>query len=196
MTRRIVIAVVIVAVAAVAVWLTPPAQHLRRKLAARKLYTHAVSRYMIQDVEGAAETFRTIARQYGDLPLGAMAEIKLAFLEYDADDDEGPHDTEARNARLDRAEALFRRYLDEHPHSVMYLSSSPLPDYEGELELVAWYFLGRIAGDRGNTQEQCAWYQRIVETGSRNKGNMIVSKVTVLLRQMDQPHQGEGGQTR
>ena len=191
MTRRIVIVAVIAAVAAAA-WLSPPAQRLRRSLAARKLYSHAVSRYMIQDVTGAAGSFRTIAQQYGDLPIGAMAEIKLAFLAYDVDDDEGPDSHEARRRRLDRAEALFRRYLDEHPQSVMYLSSSPLPDYEGELGLVAWYFLGRIAGDRGNTEEQRAWYEKIIDAGSRNKGNMIVSKVTVLLRQMDEANAKQG----
>ena len=189
-----------VAVAVAAAWLSPPAKRLRRSLAARKLYTHAVSRYMIHDVDGAAGTFQTIARQYGDLPIGATARVKLAFLAYDADDDEGPDSHEARRRRLDRAEALFRRYLDEHPQSVMYLSSSPLPDYEGELGLVAWYFLGRIAGDRGNTEEQRTWYEKIINAGSRNQGNMIVSKVTVLLRQMDEanasgfdrdPRQGE-----
>jgi len=119
-----------------------------------------------------------------------MAQIKLAFLAYDEDDGE---DAAARRTRLDRAEGLFKQYLDEHRERVMYLSNSPMPDYEGELELVAWYFLGRIAGDRGSRAEQRRWYEKVAGTESRNPGNMIVSKVRVLLREMDEAGGKEGG---
>ena len=175
--------------AGAALWWSPPARRLRSAAAAQRLYGHAVSLYMINDLDGAAHAFRTIAERYHHLPIGAMARLKLAFLVYDADDNETPA---ARATRLDRAEELFNAYLGEHPQSVMYLSNSPMPDYEGELEIVAWYFLGRIAGDRGDTGRRRMWYEKVARTKSRNPGNMIVSKVTVLLREMDHDGANEG----
>lgn len=192
MKRTGLIIVLIPAILVVAVWFSPPFRRFRRSYRAQKLYVHAISLYMAKDVDGAARTFQTIAQRYADLPIGAMAQVKLAFLAYDADDDEGPDSHNARTARLDRAEKLFKNYLHEHPHSVMYLSNSPMPDYEGELELVAWYFLGRIAEDRGNTAEQRVWYEKIASTESENPGNIIVSKVAVLLRETDEAARKEG----
>lgn len=133
MIKRIVIIVIVLAVVA-AVSTTD----LRRKLRAQRLYEKAVAHYMLQRVDASEAAFRELADHYQDLSIGALAELKFTFIAYDQYDD------------LDRAEQLFLAFLQTHPDDVMYLSQLPLPDYEGELQLVAYYFLGRIAQDRGD----------------------------------------------
>lgn len=171
MMKKVAIAVVVVAVVAAVC-----TAGLRRKLRAQRLYERAVAQYMLQRVDDSEATFHELAQHFGDLPIGALAELKIAFIAYD------------EHENLDRAEQLFHEFLDTHPQDVMYLSQAPLPDYEGELQLVAYYFLGRIAQDRGDTPGARRWFERIVTRGSRNPGNMIVGETATLLRHMDDTH--------
>ncbi|MFH0964824.1 MAG: tetratricopeptide repeat protein [Planctomycetota bacterium] len=174
----IVLAVLLVA-------LLPPAfrafSRARRRLAADRLYEKAIGHYMLERVDESLATFKEIASRYADLPLGALAQLKIAFLTYD------------QWHNLDKAESLFREFLDKHPDGVMYLSEVSLPDYDGELELVAYYFLGRIASDRGRPDEARAWFDKILARGSANPANMIVGETTVLVRQMDEAARKQGG---
>lgn len=182
MKRRTITVLLVVLALLAGLWFAPPVRRFRRSYRAQQLYVHAIALYMVVKVDEAKDTLEKIADRYAELPIGAMARIKLAFLAYDDDDNE----TESqRQARLDRAERLFTQYLDDHPQSVLYLSNSPMPDYEGELELVAWYFLGRIARDRGNIDQALAWFHKVADTGSENPSNMIVGKTNVLLREME-----------
>ena len=164
--RRIILWLGLVPVAAVAVgvllsgWL-----HLRRHARAIEAFDAATAAYMMYDVAKAKALFDQVARDYEELPVGALAELKVAFLVYDEAGD------------LDEAERLFVRFLETHRETVLHLPQTPQQfEYHGELELVAWHFLGRIAKDRGRPDEAHRWFQRIVETGSRNPANYIVSE--------------------
>ena len=169
--RRIIVIVAVVAVVALAAW--PGIRRFTRRLAAQRRYEHAFAAYMMSDVDESEKTFSDIARQYADLPIGVMAKLKVAFLAYDDRKD------------LDRAEALFTQVLDEHPDGALYLSDSPVPDYEGELELVAYYFLGLIARERGDARAARVWLERVANQGSCNPANLIVAATSDLLRGMD-----------
>ena len=140
-----------------------------RTAAAQNLYEHAVARYMLNDVNDCEIALRKVARNYPDLALGALAQLKLAFLAYDERGD------------IEGSRAQFQRYLDDHPESVMYLSRAPLPEYEGELELVAYYYLGRIAQQQGQADVASKWFEKIIQQGSQNPANMIVGETRVLL---------------
>jgi len=154
----------------------PAALKVRRASNAIRAYEAGVAAYMLYDVPKARHHFAQVARTYGDLPLGALAELKVAFLAYDEAGD------------LDEAQRLFEHYLDTHPQTVVHLPQTPQRfEYFGELELVAWYFLGRIADDRGDRAEARRWFERIVRTGSRNPANFIVSETRLILKQADAP---------
>ena len=169
--RRVIVIVAIVA--AVGLAASPGVKRFIRRLAAQRQYEHAFAAYMMSDVDEAEKTFSEIASKYADLPIGVMAKLKVAFLAYDERKD------------LDRAEALFTQVLDEHPDGVLYLSDSPVPDYEGELELVAHYFLGLIARERGDAAGARAWLEKVANQGSCNPANLIVAATSDLLRGMD-----------
>ena len=182
MRRRSVIAVVIVAVAlvALAAWISPPGRSLRRRVAANALYEHAVAAYMLSDIEESRAGFAEIAQRYRDLPIGALAELKLAFFAYDEDKD------------IEGAEVMFRRFLQAHPEGITFFLESPAPEYEGELELVAEFFLGRIAQDRSRDREARRIFEAIVAKGSRNEANLIVAETKTILRRMEEEDQ-QGG---
>ena len=169
---RISMACILVVLVGLAVRLAPAIRRYHRSVLATRLYDRAVASYMITDVDECEAIFEQIADLYGDLPIGAMAELKIAWLAYDQHQD------------LGRAEALFSAFLDKHPDGVLYLSETPLPDYEGELEIVAWYFLGRIARDRGDMEAARSWFQRVDERDSRNPANIVVGETRAILRRM------------
>ena len=115
-----------------------------------------------------------MAQAYGDLPVGALADLKRAFLIYDEDGD------------LDRAEKLFIKFLDDHPEPVLHLPATPQAyEYFGELEVVAWFFLGKIAVDRSDPSAARIWFEKIVKTGSRNPANSLVAATRSILRKMN-----------
>lgn len=148
-----------------------------RRLTAKRLYQKAVAAYMLKQVDECEKLFEVIADRYGDLPIGALAELKIAFLSYDQHED------------LNGAETLFLRFLKDHPDGVMYISDAPLPEYNGELELVAFYFLGKIAIERGDNQQGESWFKRIVKQGSRNPANIMVGQTKALLQRMQEESQ-------
>lgn len=174
----ILIACILLILAGLAVRFGPAVRSYHRSVTASHLYDCAVAYYMIRKVDECETTFAEIANLYGDLPIGAMAELKIAWLAYDQHRD------------LDRAEALFSAFLQNHPQGVLYLSDTPLPDYDGELETVAWYFLGRIARDRGNAEAARSWFERVDKAGSRNPANIVVGDTRAILRRMteDEPN--------
>lgn len=171
--RRATVVILIVVVAVAAVLSLPSVRRFRRRLAGQKLYERAFAAYMLGDVERSETTFGEVASRYGDLAIGSMAQLKIAFMAYDEHKD------------ADRAEELFRAFLDEHPDGLLRTLDSPLPDYEGELELVAYYFLGRIALDRGDTDAAREWLERIADRGSCNPANVIVAASSDLLRKIE-----------
>ena len=170
----IAVACSLLALAALAAWLAPAVRRYHRSVIASRLYDRAVASYMIENVDECEATFKEVAGRFGDLPIGAMAELKIAWLAYDQHQD------------LDRAETLFTAFLDKHPEGVLYLSDTPLPDYDGELETVAWYFLGRIAHDRGNVEVARSWFERVDQQGSRNPANIVVGDTRAILRRMNE----------
>jgi len=177
----IVVGVVLALLAGLA--MTPQAHDFRRRMAANKLYEHAVAEYMHSNIEESRSAFAEIAAKHEDLPIGALAELKLAFFAYDEDKD------------LDRAEALLEEFLERHPDGVMFFLEWPSDEYEGPLELVAEFLLGRIAYDRGNVAEARARYERIAADGrSKDPANLIVSEAKTLLRRMNESAQ-PGGST-
>jgi len=157
----------------VAAWFSPPARGLRRHFTVHDLYVQAVGAYMARDIEASRAIFSRIACDFGTLPVGALAELKVAFLVYDEDRD------------LERAESLFKAFLTRHPEGVVYVPQWPSNDYEGELELVAWFFLGQIAQERHRDAEALRCFNRVLEIGSRNRANLIVAEVESRVRMME-----------
>ena len=145
---------------------------LRRQLTAERRYEQAIAAYMNQQPQRSLELFEDVAEEFSDLPVGALCQLKVAFLLY------------ADHGNLQQAESLFRAYLDTHPKTVFFVADSPVAEYEGELELIAYYFLGRIAQDRGNLTQARRWFDKIVNAGSRNPGNYIVSEAKSAVREM------------
>lgn len=165
-------------VVAVAVAL-PAGLRVRRRSQASRAFEAAVAAYMFYDVEKAKRLFADVAVAYGDLPIGALAELKVAFLTYDEDGD------------LDRAEALLLRFCETHPQTVLHLPQTAQRfEYFGEVDLVAWFLLGKIAADRGRGTEARQWFERVVETGSRNPANYIVAESRSMLRGKARKHEG------
>jgi tetratricopeptide (TPR) repeat protein len=145
-------------------------QRLRRAIEA---YEAAAAAYMFYDVDQAKQLFKEVAAEYGDLPLGDMAELKYAFLVYDEDGDR------------DGARELFERFDEAHPDPVLHLPQTPQRfEYFGDVRLVAWYFLGRISQDEGNAAEARAWFEKVEKTGSRNPSNFILAESTAILGKM------------
>ena len=174
-TKRLIAAGV---AAGVIAWMSPLGRGLRSRLAATKRYEGAVAAYMLEDVDRARALFGEVARDYPDLPIGALAELKIAFLAYDEERDPAG------------AERLFREFLEKHPETILHLPESPKAfEYYGELQLVAYFFLGRIAQDRGDPREARRWYDRVVETGSVNPANYIIGETKTIIRRLD----GAGG---
>ena len=171
-------AILVVLLSAVAVVVTSGGTFGRR-LTAKRLYQKAVAAYMLKQVDECERLFEIIAERYDDLPIGALAELKIAFLSYDQHED------------LNRAESLFHGFLKDHPDGVMYISDAPLPEYNGELELVAFYFLGKIAIERGDNEQGVSWFERIVKQGSRNPANIMVGQTSALLQRMQEESQIE-----
>jgi hypothetical protein len=159
---------------ALLVWGVPRLRGLNRYLAAEHLYEQAVSAYMAEDVNRAQSLFEDVATGYADLPIGALSELKVAFLVY-----EDRHD-------LDRAETLVRRFLEQRSQRVRYFADSPTSEYEGELDLVAYFLLARIAKARGDDEQTVHWLERIVQQGSDNPANHIVAEADNQLRRVAQ----------
>jgi len=146
-------------------WLT-----LRRHTRALAAFNSAVATYMMYDVGKARQMFSDVARDYEDLSIGALADLKAAFLVYDEQKD------------LDEAERLFKRFLEDHPETLLHLPETPENfEYHGELQLVAWYFLGQIAEDHGHAEDANRWFRRITDAGSRNPANYIVSEARAIV---------------
>jgi tetratricopeptide (TPR) repeat protein len=145
-------------------------QRLRRAILE---YEAAAAAYMFYDVDQAKHLFKEVAAEYGDLPLGDMAELKYAFLVYDDDGDR------------EGARALFKRFADTHPDPVLHLPLTPQPfEYFGDVRLVAWYFLGKISQDEGNAAEARAWFEKVEKTGSSNPSNFILAESKAILGKM------------
>jgi len=176
--RDIILMAVVIAAVLAGLAVTPWARSFRRRVAANRAYEHAVAAYMLSNIAESRATFQKLAREYPDFPIAALAELKLAFLAYDEDRD------------LDRAEALFGEFLETHPGGVMFFPESPALEYEGELALVAEFFLGRIAYDRGNMAKARSHFEGItVEGRSKDEANLIVAEARTILRRMN-----EGGE--
>ena len=179
--RNIIVTGAVLAAVLAGLAATPWAWNFRRRVGSIRLYEHAVGQYMLKDVAGSRAAFEKLARRYADLPIGALAELKLAFLAYDEDRD------------LDQAETMFREFLERRPDGVMFFPESPAPEYEGELALVAEFFLGRIAYDRGNIAEARSRFERITAKGrSKDGANLIVAEAKTILRRMNES--GESGE--
>ncbi len=176
MTRKRTIALLflapVIAVVVGALWIAWST--LSRHTRAIDDYESAVAAYMMYDVEEAKRLMTEVSREYGDLPIGALAELKTAFLVYDDGGD------------LDEAERRFQRYLDTHPDTVLHLPQTPEDfEYYGELQLVAWYFLGRIAEDRGQRDRAVGFFARVAEAGSRNPANFVVSDARSFIERFE-----------
>ena len=144
----------------------------QRRVAANEHYDRAVAAYMLYDVDRARALFGELAREYPDLSIGVLSELKIAFLYYDAGD-------------LNEAQARFWQFLQDHPQTISHLPETPRRDYFGELQLVAYYFLGRIAQDQGDHETARKWFETVLETGSRNPANIIVADTHDIVRRLD-----------
>ncbi len=164
----VVSAIVIVLVSALSV-----AWSVRRHAKAIDDYESAAAAYMFYDAGKAMSLFRQVAAEYADLPIGALAELKYAFLVYDEERD-----------RV-RARKLFAAFNEKHPDPVLHLPQPPQRfEYFGDVRLVAWYFLARIAQDEGATAEARSWLEKIVDTGSSNPSNFILAEAKETLKGM------------
>lgn len=163
----------VIAVAVAAGFLTPRVLGIHRLRGAIAHYETAAAAYMFYDVEKAKLKFKEVATKYGDLPVGAMAELKYAFLVYDEDGDR------------EGARELFERFDKMHPDPVLHLPLTPQRfEYFGDVRLVAWYFLGKIAQDEGNASEARSWFEKVAKTGSSNPSNFILAESKAILMKM------------
>ena len=168
--RKIILFGLVSAVVFIGAVVCPAWWILRRHAQAHAAFNAATAAYMMYDVEKARQMFSKMARDYDDLSIGALADLKAAFLIYDEQGD------------LNEAERLFRRFLKDHPGTLMHLPQTPDNfEYHGELQLVAWYFLGRIAEDHGREEEAYRWFTSITDAGSRNPANYIVSEARAIV---------------
>jgi len=153
--------------------LTPRVLGIHRLRGAIAHYETAAAAYMLYDVEKAKQLFEEVATEYSDLPIGAMAELKHAFLVYDEDGDR------------EEARELFERFDARHPDPVLHLPLTPQRfEYFGDVRLVAWYFLGKIAQDEGNASEARSWFEKVAKTGSSNPSNFILAESKAILMKM------------
>ena len=145
------------------------ATQARRRAAATRRYDRAVAAYMMADVTEARQRFLDVARDFEGLSVAALAELKVAFMAYD-------------DGAVVDAKAQFEQFLQRHPEPVVHTPESPRRDYFGNLRIVATYFLGRIAEDRGAPEAARAWYERTLEEVDRNPGNIIIASTRDRLR--------------
>lgn len=173
--RLLVVVIPAIAFLFLMLWALGSKGGVRYRIAANEHYDKAVAAYMFGDVGGAHTLFAEVARDYPDLSISPLAELKQAFLVYDEDKD------------VDRAKALFNKFLEDHPATIIHLPDWPREghEYYGELQLVAYFFLGRIAHDRSDLSEARRWYEHIIETGSRNPANYIVAQCRSFLDSID-----------